>query len=170
MGVVMKWKEINLVGCDSSGGNSFRSSIWSLSLILFSAWCNSRGNSQIQFSEGGSQLEISQGTHPCKFALSLAGSCYRRKIRRDYVFLESLRASIHATSSKRSWGKAPMELCILPWIRRREKSGPFLSCWCWRVALKRINNVFRTKTDAKRALREITILRQCHHPNIAELK
>lgn len=39
-----------------------------------------------------------------------------------------------------------------------------------RVAIKRINDVFRTKTDAKRTLREITILRQCNHPNIAKLK
>lgn len=39
-----------------------------------------------------------------------------------------------------------------------------------RVAIKRINDVFRTKTDAKRTLREITILRQCNHPNIAILK
>ena len=39
-----------------------------------------------------------------------------------------------------------------------------------RVALKRIVNVFRTKTDAKRTLREISILRQCHHPNIVKLK
>ena len=39
-----------------------------------------------------------------------------------------------------------------------------------RVALKRIINVFRTKTDAKRTLREISILRQCHHPNIVALK
>ena len=38
------------------------------------------------------------------------------------------------------------------------------------VAIKRINDVFRTKTDAKRTLREITILRQCNHPNIAKLK
>ncbi|OAO18066.1 mitogen-activated protein kinase [Blastocystis sp. ATCC 50177/Nand II] len=38
------------------------------------------------------------------------------------------------------------------------------------VALKRIINVFRTKTDAKRTLREISILRQCHHPNIVALK
>lgn len=39
-----------------------------------------------------------------------------------------------------------------------------------RVAIKRINDVFRTRTDAKRTLREITILRQCNHPNIAEMK
>ena len=39
-----------------------------------------------------------------------------------------------------------------------------------RVAVKKINDVFRTRTDAKRTLREITILRQCNHPNIAELK
>ena len=30
--------------------------------------------------------------------------------------------------------------------------------------------MFRTRTDAKRTLREITILRQCHHANIVKLK
>ena len=39
-----------------------------------------------------------------------------------------------------------------------------------RCAIKRIDDVFRTRVDAKRTLREITILRQCHHPNIAKLK
>ena len=39
-----------------------------------------------------------------------------------------------------------------------------------RVAIKRIDDVFRTKIDAKRALREIVILRHCHHPNICGLK
>ena len=39
-----------------------------------------------------------------------------------------------------------------------------------RCAVKRIDDVFRTKTDAKRTLREISILRQCNHPNIARLK
>lgn len=38
------------------------------------------------------------------------------------------------------------------------------------VAIKRIDDVFRTKTDAKRTLREITILRQCDHVNIAKIK
>ncbi|KNB43845.1 mitogen-activated protein kinase [Blastocystis sp. subtype 4] len=38
-----------------------------------------------------------------------------------------------------------------------------------KYAVKRIDDVFRTKTDAKRTLREITILRQCNHPNIAKL-
>ena len=37
------------------------------------------------------------------------------------------------------------------------------------VAIKRIDDVFRTRTDAKRTLREITILRQCDHPNICKL-
>ena len=37
------------------------------------------------------------------------------------------------------------------------------------VAIKRIDDVFRTKVDAKRALREIVILRHCHHPNICGL-
>ena len=46
----------------------------------------------------------------------------------------------------------------------------FFSVLIGRVAVKRINDVFRTKTDAKRTLREITILRQCNHPNIAILK
>lgn len=40
----------------------------------------------------------------------------------------------------------------------------------YRCAVKRIDDVFRTKTDAKRTLREISILRQCNHPNIARLK
>ena len=39
-----------------------------------------------------------------------------------------------------------------------------------RVAIKRIDDVFRTRTDAKRTLREITILRQCDHPNICKLR
>ena len=39
-----------------------------------------------------------------------------------------------------------------------------------RVAIKRIDDVFRTRTDAKRTLREITILRQCDHPNICKLQ
>lgn len=32
------------------------------------------------------------------------------------------------------------------------------------VALKRVVNVFRTADDALRTLRELSILRQCHHP------
>ena len=40
----------------------------------------------------------------------------------------------------------------------------------FRVAIKRIDDVFRTKIDAKRALREIVILRHCHHPNICGLE
>ena len=39
-----------------------------------------------------------------------------------------------------------------------------------RCAVKRIDDVFRTSTDAKRTLREITILRQCNHHNIARLE
>ena len=39
-----------------------------------------------------------------------------------------------------------------------------------KVAVKRIDDVFRTRVDAKRTLREITILRQCRHSNIAKLK
>lgn len=34
------------------------------------------------------------------------------------------------------------------------------------VALKCITDVFRSTEDAKRALREVAILRQCHHPNV----
>ena len=37
------------------------------------------------------------------------------------------------------------------------------------VAIKRIEDVFRSRTDAKRTLREISILRQCNHPNICKL-
>ncbi|KAK8804356.1 hypothetical protein WA588_004571 [Blastocystis sp. NMH] len=37
------------------------------------------------------------------------------------------------------------------------------------VAIKRIEDVFRSRVDAKRTLREITILRQCNHPNISKL-
>ncbi|KAK8801135.1 hypothetical protein WA158_001905 [Blastocystis sp. Blastoise] len=39
-----------------------------------------------------------------------------------------------------------------------------------KVAIKRIDDVFRTKTDAKRTLREIAILRQCNHVNICKLR
>lgn len=38
------------------------------------------------------------------------------------------------------------------------------------MAIKRIDDVFRTKTDAKRTLREICILRQCDHKNICKLR
>ena len=37
------------------------------------------------------------------------------------------------------------------------------------VAVKVIEEVFTTTTDARRTLREISILRQCNHPNISKL-
>lgn len=39
-----------------------------------------------------------------------------------------------------------------------------------RVAIKVIENVFQTRTDAKRTLREISILRQCNHRNICKIR
>lgn len=71
---------------------------------------------------------------------------------------------------KKELGKVPMAPFILLSIGLLEKSTRRYRISLHRVALKRINDVFRTKTDAKRTLREITILRQCHHPNIAALK
>lgn len=65
--------------------------------------------------------------------------------------------------------KELMEQCIQLLIRKPAKSCPLFSFIIFRVAIKRINDVFRTRIDAKRALREIMILRQCHHPNIAGL-
>ena len=38
-----------------------------------------------------------------------------------------------------------------------------------RVAIKIIHDVFRTSTDARRTLRELSILRQLDHPNICGL-
>lgn len=37
------------------------------------------------------------------------------------------------------------------------------------VAIKNTLNIFDTPTDALRALREISILRQCKHPNICKI-
>lgn len=39
-----------------------------------------------------------------------------------------------------------------------------------RVAIKVIENVFQTRTDAKRTLREISILRQSNHRNICKIR
>ena len=39
-----------------------------------------------------------------------------------------------------------------------------------RVALKCIEHVFSSTTDARRALREISIMRQCNHNNIIKLR
>lgn len=39
-----------------------------------------------------------------------------------------------------------------------------------RMAIKRVEEVFSTTTDARRALREISIMRLCKHPNIVVLK
>lgn len=64
-----------------------------------------------------------------------------------------------------------MELFILQKIGKQEKSKKQTSQPSFhRLAVKRIDDVFRTRVDAKRTLREITILRQCHHRNIAQLK
>lgn len=38
------------------------------------------------------------------------------------------------------------------------------------MAIKRVEEVFSTTTDARRALREISIMRLCKHPNIVVLK
>lgn len=89
---------------------------------------------------------------------------------RDFSSQTSLPKSIRATSLRRNWERVPMAPFILLSIGLLEKSTRRYRISLHRVALKRINDVFRTKTDAKRTLREITILRQCHHPNIAALK
>lgn len=39
----------------------------------------------------------------------------------------------------------------------------------YRVAIKYMNRVFNNRDDALRTLREISILRQCHHPNINKI-
>lgn len=39
-----------------------------------------------------------------------------------------------------------------------------------RMAAKRVDDVFNTTTDARRALREISIMRLCKHPNVVVLK
>ena len=39
----------------------------------------------------------------------------------------------------------------------------------YRVAIKYMNHVFNNRDDALRTLREISILRQCHHPNINKI-
>ena len=38
-----------------------------------------------------------------------------------------------------------------------------------RVAIKYMNHVFNNRDDALRTLREISILRQCHHPNLNKI-
>lgn len=38
-----------------------------------------------------------------------------------------------------------------------------------RVAIKYMHNVFSSREDALRTLREISILRQCHHPNVCKI-
>ena len=45
----------------------------------------------------------------------------------------------------------------------------FFVLFC-RLAIKRVEDVFGTTTDAKRALREISIMRLCRHPNVVLLK
>lgn len=52
----------------------------------------------------------------------------------------------------------------------KQKNSSFPDTIERRCAVKRIDDVFRTSTDAKRTLREISILRQCKHPNIARLE
>ena len=106
----------------------------------------------------------------CKYFASFSNHGTRWKIMRDFSSQTSLPKSIRATSSRRNWERVPMAPFILLSIGLLEKSTRRYRISLHRVALKRINDVFRTKTDAKRTLREITILRQCHHPNIAALK
>ena len=38
-----------------------------------------------------------------------------------------------------------------------------------KVAIKKIQNAFENETDARRTLREVTLLRQLHHENIVKL-
>ena len=70
---------------------------------------------------------------------------------------------------KRSSGKEHTEQCTWLWTIKPKKSVFIPVKVIPRVAIKRIDDVFRTKIDAKRALREIVILRHCHHPNICGL-
>ena len=62
-----------------------------------------------------------------------------------------------------------MERCIWPSTEEPESSSDVVFSFHHRVAIKRIEDVFRSRVDAKRTLREITILRQCNHPNISKL-
>ena len=39
-----------------------------------------------------------------------------------------------------------------------------------KVAIKKIQNAFENETDARRTLREVTLLRQLHHENVIKLK
>ena len=82
----------------------------------------------------------------------------------------SLEKSTRDILLKRKWEKVPMEQSIQRSIDRLVNSTCFECTIIDRVAIKRIDDVFRTRTDAKRTLREITILRQCDHPNICKLR
>ena len=78
--------------------------------------------------------------------------------------------STHGILSRKNSVKVLMEQCIWRLIVPQENSCSFFLFVRNRVAIKRIDDVFRTRTDAKRTLREITILRQCNHPNICKLR
>lgn len=67
-------------------------------------------------------------------------------------------------------GKGAYGTVYLAEERQTGEKCEFIGFIILRVAVKRIDDVFRTRVDAKRTLREITILRQCHHSNIVKLK
>ena len=70
---------------------------------------------------------------------------------------------------KKELGKGAYGTVYLAVDNETEEEYAHLCFSLSRVAIKRIDDVFRTKVDAKRALREIVILRHCHHPNICGL-
>ena len=70
---------------------------------------------------------------------------------------------------KKELGKGAYGTVYLAVDNETEEEYAHLCSSLSRVAIKRIDDVFRTKVDAKRALREIVILRHCHHPNICGL-
>lgn len=57
------------------------------------------------------------------------------------------------------------------WVKRRsrERGASLEDRVSSRVAIKYMTSVFNNRDDALRTLREISILRQCHHPNINKI-
>ena len=114
-------------------------------------------------------MEIDFDGRRWKYALKEEGLIRR-------LFLETMldirpfrMRSTHVISSRRSLEREPMERCIWPSTEKPENSRFAILPFPCRVAIKRIEDVFRSRVDAKRTLREITILRQCNHPNISKL-
>lgn len=71
----------------------------------------------------------------------------------------------------------PRELGTRYWVEDKKGAGSYGSVFTARdsesgdlVALKCVTDIFRSSEDAKRALREASILRQCKHPNIVKCR